>query len=365
LLTFTSGSTGLPKPVLRTHGFLLVQHRVLQQCLRLKAGEIDLAAMPVVLLSNLAAGVTSLIPDADLRRPGAVNPARVVRQLEQYPVVSAAASPAFFERLARYCAARDLIFPGLKKLATGGAPVFPRLLAQLQAMAPRAEVLAVYGSSEAEPIAQIAYSRIEAADREAMHAGRGLLAGRAVDAIQLRILPDRWGQPIGPYTAREFAAACLPPQQSGEIVVTGDHVLCGSLRTLDDEQTTFRVNATAWHRTGDAGFLDHRGRLWLLGRCAARIEDRHGALYPLSAEAPLSADPQVRRSAIASRGGHRVLFVEYFDRRRARSAMDLTLLRERLHVDELHVCRRIPVDARHNAKIDYPRLYRMLGINGR
>ena len=42
-----------------------------------------------------------------------------------------------------------------RKLFTGGAPVFPRLLAQMQAMAPAAEVVAVSGSTEAEPIAQI------------------------------------------------------------------------------------------------------------------------------------------------------------------------------------------------------------------
>jgi acyl-CoA synthetase (AMP-forming)/AMP-acid ligase II len=359
LLTFTSGSTGLPKAVLRTHGFLLEQHRVLQECLRLKAGQIDLATMPVVLLSNLAAGVTSLIPDIDLRRPGAINPARLVRQMQQYSVDSAVASPALFERLTRYCARRDLKFQGLRQLATGGAPVFPRLLAQMQTMAPQANVLAVYGSTEAEPIARLAFQQIDSSDQAAMIAGRGLLAGRPVANIQLRILGDQWGRPIGPFDGAEFTANCLPPEQTGEIVVSGSHVLSNHL-TGDDEQTGFQVDGTAWHRTGDAGFLDSQGRLWLLGRCTARIEDRHGVVYPFSAEVPLYCDPHVRRAAIASRRGRRILLVEYFGPRHRAAPLDAALLRDRLHVDELRVCRHIPVDARHNAKIDYPRLYQLL-----
>jgi acyl-CoA synthetase (AMP-forming)/AMP-acid ligase II len=363
LLTFTSGSTALPKALLRTHGFLLVQHRVLQQCLRMQAGQVDLATMPVVLLSNLAAGATSLIPDADLRRPGVIDPARLVRQLQQHAVESAVASPALFEQLAGYCAARGLTFPGLRRLATGGAPVFPRVLARMRAMAPRAEVLAVYGSTEAEPIAHVELNEIDALDQQAMREGRGLLAGRPVEAIQLRILDDRWGRPIGPFTSDQFAAKCLPARQPGEIVVSGEHVLTERLSN-DDEPTTFFVAGAAWHRTGDAGFVDGRGRLWLLGRCAARIEDRHGVVYPLAAEAPFYQDPGVRRAALASRGGRRIVLVEYFDRHQPHAALNPTLIAGGLHVDELRVCRHIPVDARHNAKIDYPRLYRLLERNG-
>ena len=74
LVTFTSGSTGVPKAALRTHRFLLAQYRALESSIALEAGEVDLATLPVFVLANLAAGVTTVIPK-DVRRPGAVDPA--------------------------------------------------------------------------------------------------------------------------------------------------------------------------------------------------------------------------------------------------------------------------------------------------
>jgi acyl-CoA synthetase (AMP-forming)/AMP-acid ligase II len=359
LLTFTSGSTGQPKAAVRSHGFLLAQHRALADSLHLTHGDIDLATMPIVLLANLASGVTSLIPPVDLRSPGAIDPAPVVAQVQMHNAVSSVASPAFFERLTRHCAEQRLTLPSFKKLFTGGAPVFPRLLEQMQAMAANAEVVAVYGSTEAEPIAHIARHEISDADHHAMLAGKGLLAGVPVSAIQLRILRDSWGRPVGPFDAQEFAKHCLPPDQPGEIVVSGGHVLAGYLHGQGDEETKFRVDGVVWHRTGDGGYLDVAGRVWLLGRCSARIEDQHGILYPFAAETAVYQDARVRRTAMVAHKGRRILAVEFYDG----TTVDLELLRAALawtHLAEIRVCRRIPVDKRHNAKIDYPALHEML-----
>ena len=70
LITFTSGSTGLPKVAVRSHGFLLAQHAVLERSLHLRPGDVDLSTLPIFVLANLASGVTSVLPDADLRFPG-------------------------------------------------------------------------------------------------------------------------------------------------------------------------------------------------------------------------------------------------------------------------------------------------------
>lgn len=363
LLTFTSGSTGQPKGTVRSHGLLGAQYKALAASLALTAGDVDLATLPIVALANLGSGVTSLIPDADLRYPGAVAPAPIFAQLLAHNATTSVASPAFFECLTRYGASNGLTFPSLKKLYTGGAPVFPRLLDQMQTLAPNADIVALYGSTEAEPIAHISRREVTAEDLKAMLAGNGLIAGIPVEEIRLRILRDQWGQPVGPYNADAFVGMCCEPNVPGEIVVNGAHVVSGYLHGEGDEETKFRVDGAIWHRTGDAGYLDERGRLWLLGRCVAHIHDAHGDLYPFAAETAVYQDLRVRRAALVAHRGKRLLAVEFYE---GYTVADLDALRAALawaRLDEVRPCPCIPVDKRHNAKIDYPALYRLLEQN--
>jgi acyl-CoA synthetase (AMP-forming)/AMP-acid ligase II len=365
LLTFTSGSTGQPKAAVRSHGFLLGQYRALQQSVDLKPGDVDVTTLPVFVLANLAAGVTSLIPDVDLRRPDAIRPARLVDQVRAHRPTRLVASPALLERLADYCERRGVLLPSLHRVLTGGGPVFSRLLTKVNAIAPCAEIAAVYGSTEAEPIALLARSVLDATDRQAMDRGRGLPAGLPVPSIRLRILRDQWGEPVGPYTEAEFAAACLPPGEAGEIVVNGDHVLGGYLHGHGDNETKFAVGETRWHRTGDAGYLDERGRLWLLGRCAARIDDARGRLYPLGVETIALRHPGVRRAACVGHQGRRLLILELWRGASAAGLSHVTEAFTRADIDEIRIWKRIPMDARHNAKVDYGTLAaRLSGRSG-
>ena len=363
LLTFTSGSTGQPKAMLRTHGFLLAQHDVLRRNFANDADTSDnvsMTALPVFVLADLASGTTSLIPPGDLRKPGAIEPASVVADILRYQPRRAGASPAFWERIAAFCQQRHITLPSLEAIYTGGAPVFPRLLDALRACAPQARVVAIYGSTEAEPIAHIARDAILPEDSAAMQSGAGLLAGVPVPEIALRILPDRWGTPLGPYAPDDFERESLPEGQPGEIVVSGAHIGAGYVGGVGDVETKIRIGETIWHRTGDAGYLDARGRLWLLGRCFARIEDTDGTVYPFAVEAAVSAHPAIRRSAMVSWRGQRLLLIEpaypLYDG-------ELDTLRQSLawaHLDTIRVVPRIPVDRRHNAKVDYPALMKLL-----
>jgi acyl-CoA synthetase (AMP-forming)/AMP-acid ligase II len=197
-----------------------------------------------------------------------------------------------------------------------------------------------------------------------MLAGRGLLIGVPVAAIQLRILRDQWGKPLGPYSRAEFEGLCCPAGEPGEIVVSGGHVLSGYLHGKGDEETKFHVEGEVWHRTGDAGYLDAEGRLWLLGRCVARIRDAHGDLWPFAAETAVYQDPQVRRAAVVAYKGKRILAIEFYDGKGSRDPAALNSALGWAHLDEVRVCKQIPVDSRHNAKIDYPSLYKLLDRMG-
>ena len=356
LLTFTSGSTGTPKATLRTHGFLLAQHAALAKAIDLRPGQVDLATLPVFVLANLASAVTTLLPDADLRRPGAIDPEPVRRQLRAHRPDRVVASPAFLERL---LAPDDHTLTCFRQVYTGGAPVFPRLLARLQTAIPEARIVAVYGSTEAEPIAHIAWNNISETDLERMYGGAGLLTGHPVDEIALRIVENRAGTPVPSLTRQTFEAWTCPPGTAGEIVVHGEHVVGGYLEGIGDEETKCTVETDRWHRTGDAGYLDDQGRLWLLGRAGAVISDSRGTVYPFAVECAVSRFSWVRRSALVSRNSARLLAVE-LESAPGDWKAQLRGNLQWIDLDRLVRFERLPVDRRHNAKIDYVRLARMI-----
>jgi acyl-CoA synthetase (AMP-forming)/AMP-acid ligase II len=348
LVTFTSGSTGAPKGAVRTHGFLLAQHEALAGALALREGEVDLVTLPVFALANLASGVVSVLADGDLRRPGEVDAARIARQCGAEGVTRCAASPAFVRRMLGSGAR-------LRAIYTGGAPVFPSLMEAVRREGLAERVIAVYGSTEAEPIAEFAEEAMGPEVRRRVAEGGGLPAGRPVDAVRLAILPDAWGTPIGAMAREEFEAKRLGPMEVGEIVVAGPHVLPGYLGGRGDLETKFRVADEVWHRTGDAGYVDRDGKLWLCGRCGAKAQVGERVWYPFQVEGMLDGMEGVERSALV--GGAGVVAVE------ARSGEAAERVQEVLAGTGLAVERvdRIPLDRRHQAKVDYPRLAARMG----
>jgi acyl-CoA synthetase (AMP-forming)/AMP-acid ligase II len=361
LLTFTSGSTGRPKAAVRTHGLLQAQQAVLSAELGASPGDLVLSGLPIFVLCNLGCGAANLIPGCDLSSPAMVDAAALVDRVRSSRAAGLQGSPALLGAMAADCRRRGLTLPDVQRVHTGGAPVFPKLLNRIRTMAPRARVTAVYGSTEAEPMACLDADTLGAGDLAAIASGRGLPAGRPVTAARIRLLPDRWGAPIGPFDPGEFEAACLPAGQAGEIVVSGPHVLPGYVRGEGDAETKFRVGPVKWHRTGDAGWLDADGRLWLLGRCSAALEDSGGRLYPFMVEAVADRHWAVRRSACCRVGGRRALVVE--PAAVGAAAADWTQLKHDLAwagVERILLVDRIPCDRRHNAKVDYPALRRLV-----
>ena len=114
-----------------------------------------------------------------------------------------------------------------------------------------------------------------------MRDGKGLLAGRPIDRIRLRIVDD-------------------------EIVVTGDHVNKGYLDGRGDADNKLRIDGEIWHRTGDAGRLDDDGLLWLRGRLSAKAGD----FYPFEVEVAARSWPGVRRAALVPGSDPPMLAIE-------------------------------------------------------
>jgi acyl-coenzyme A synthetase/AMP-(fatty) acid ligase len=324
LLSFTSGSTGRPKTIMRSHGFLARQNACVADLLKPKReDETDLVAFPVFVLANLGLGVTSILPNWNLKRPHAADGHAIATQISQRKITRALIPPSICERLA---AAPDAIH--LDAIFTGGGPVFPDLLELLSRKLPHADIVSVYGSTEAEPIANQHVKDIGADDWAAMRNGAGLLAGHPIPEIQLDIV-------------------------DGEIVVTGDHVNKGYVDVRDDRTTKIRRAGEIWHQTGDAGRLDDRGRLWLLGR----IDGRVGSIFPFCIEAAARYWPGVVRTALVPIGDRAILAVE------GDAALRPEWQREADRIGTMTVVplTSIPLDRRHGSKIDYPALKQRLG----
>jgi acyl-CoA synthetase (AMP-forming)/AMP-acid ligase II len=362
LVTFTSGSTGVPKAAVRTHGFLLAQHQALSRSLEFVDGEVDLITLPVFVLANLASGMTSVLAATDLAKPGSPAIAAVRAQCSHHGVTRCAASPAFFEAFLR---STDGL-PHLEKVFTGGAPVFPDLLRKLRSSLQDAMIQSVYGSTEAEPIAHFAAEEADAASDAITRAGGGLCSGTPVREITLRVIRDQWGVPLGPFAEDDFDSLEMPSGEAGEIVVTGDHVLGGYLDGTGENETKIRVEGRVWHRTGDAGWMDDKGRVWLLGRCSEKLPSfpaseglpADSARYPFAIECALrELFPGIRMAAIEWKN-RRTLVVGAG--KETVPSMLIGEAADRLGMTSVRYIEELPLDRRHNAKIDYPALRKLL-----
>jgi acyl-CoA synthetase (AMP-forming)/AMP-acid ligase II len=218
----------------------------------------------------------------------------------------------------------------------------------------------LYGSTEAEPIAEIALDQLTAEDRLATERGGGLPGGIPVPEVQLRIIADRWGVPIKPISATDLGQMTMKTGEIGEIVVTGQHVLKGYLNGQGDEETKFRVDGQVWHRTGDSGYLDEQGRLWLTGRCVGKVVDERGCIYPLQVEGAVHAIFDLHRAAFVACNSRRLLVIEPGSRFKQESRPEIVARLDWARVDEVVTVDQIPVDKRHNAKVDYPALVRLI-----
>lgn len=357
LVTFTSGSTGVPKAAVRSHGFLLAQHKALSKALDFEDAEVDLITLPVFVLANLASGLTSVLAATDLAMPGAPDARAVRRQCIQFGVTRCAASPAFFEGLLRSAEG----MPHMAKVYTGGAPVFPDLLQRLRDALPDACIHSVYGSTEAEPIAHFSADEADDASVLLTRRGGGLCAGLPVPEVCVRIIPDQWGKPLGAGAIKSMAAG-----EAGEIIVTGDHVLRGYLEGLGDEETKVHDGNRVWHRTGDAGWMDESGRIWLLGRCAEKLSaisvgeglPTDALRYSFGIECAMRERfPEIRMAALEWNGQRALVVGRKCD---TEVAAAIKKLGHGFGISQLIYLDALPLDRRHHAKIDYLALRQVL-----
>ena len=346
LITFTTGSTGTPKAALRSHDFLNEQFKALLDEIEPKVSDIDMPVLPIVLFVNLGVGCTSVIADFKMTQPTSLKPAKILHQLNKNSVNRITASPFFVRKLAEHCLSTKSNVTGLKKIFTGGAPVFPNEAALYNRAFPETKSVIVYGSTEAEPISSIDSAQLD--NQKPLK--KGLPVGIPYHKAQVKIIRIDPGT-IDVENESEFDQWELPKGEIGEILVEGPHVLKSYFNNdLAFRQNKIKVNRKIWHRTGDSGYMED-GHLFLTGRCQQLIYSNQQILSPFIVESQLQAIEGIRSGTLLSNSGAIVLAVETH-----LSLDEVKLLVKGIPYDRIELLQRIPKDPRHHSKIDYKKL---------
>jgi acyl-CoA synthetase (AMP-forming)/AMP-acid ligase II len=367
---YTTGSTGPAKPSLYLHRNFCQLFRNAHHSWGFDSDNeipVDMAVFPAFLFIPISAGGTMVVPPIDFARqgPAQVDSAALIQVINDCKVRSFFAAPILIENLAREALARNLTMPSLTRVIGAGAPISGPVEEMLSAvMAPDGELAANYGATEAMPSTELSSREHLDGLWDLTEQGAGVCVGHALPGVELKIIDIS----DGPIDSIERTAE-LSTGRVGEILVRGKHV--SPEYYLDPDAT--RKNKVPdpqgdWHRFGDVGYLDAARRLWVCGRVSQRVKAAGGDVFPLQVEPLFDAHPKVRRSGLVGvpgpAGDLPVLCVEVEP---GVGKDELAGLHQELlaraadsgWANTIHAIlfkRRLPVDPRHNSKIERPKL---------
>ncbi len=360
LITFTADYKGVPKGVNRTHDVLINQHQALKQLFPPQDGQVDMPAFPVIALHNLCCGKTTVMPLVNFKAVGVPDAAILLEQIKEFGVTSLSGTPAFVRTLVNYCLEHDILLNDIKRLVIGGGPVESTLCLDIINVFANVEGFVLYSSSEAEPIAVASLKEILAKEQ---YRTPGYCVGTPADTVELALLAVReiasTDLSHGNWLEKTAAAG-----EMGEIVVTGKHVCKTYFESpVADKNSKLQDEAgRIWHRTGDIGFRDEQGILWLTGRREGLFTINGEIYFPYQIEKMLNKIEEVRRAAvIAPIKNQCIICLDVYRYNKKAEVQIIRILKDYFKIENIKVLifDELPVDAKHNSKIDYPALEKM------
>ncbi|MCO5247738.1 MAG: fatty acid CoA ligase family protein [Chitinophagales bacterium] len=366
---YTTGSTGPAKPTLYLHKNYSKLFEVVHQSWRFDPEHkihVDMPVFPAFFFIALSAGGTMVVPPIRFPQdtPEKTNSKALLEVINDCQVESCFASPVILQKMARYAVKHNIKTPHFKRVIGGGAPITEGVKRDLlEMMGPDASVFSNYGATEALPATEMSAQEALAETFPLTKKGKGICVGRSFDGVEIRIIKII----DGAITSIDETET-LPHGELGEILVRSEHI---SPRYYMDLEST-RKNKVPdpsgqWHRLGDTGYIDEKGRLWVCGRVSQRVVTKKGDVFTLLAEFIFNTHPDVFRSGLASVefDGEKipVICVQLNENHLAseeeiRKEL-LKMAAENSSTKLIHhvlFTRRLPVDPRHNSKIERPKL---------
>lgn len=355
LVAFTSGSTGPAKGVAYTRSRIAALVEAIAGAYGIDPARDGLVAAfaPWAVLGP-ALGIASAIPDMDVTDPSTLTMESFTDAAEAVGGTIAWTSPTGVRALIDTAGLTDRRPDHLRLLMVAGAPTPVPTLEVLARAIPGTRIATPYGMTEALPLTEVALEELrEAGD------GPGVLVGAPLAGVDVRIAPlDVLGRPA--------------PDAIDVVDVTGEIVTRApwSKHAYDRRWAIqHRTGADGWHRTGDVGQIDSRGRLWIEGRLSHVISTPEGPVTPVAAEDAAARAASTSMAACVGVGpkGRQVVVIVLpgGGRRMAVAGVDVTIavreaVRVRCGIDVAAVLTvdELPVDIRHRSKIDRARVAR-------
>jgi acyl-CoA synthetase (AMP-forming)/AMP-acid ligase II len=256
---------------------LRAQQRVLPEWFRWSAADVSLIAMPAAHVSGTGWAIWTLQHGATGIVAREFDPHAVIGQILQHRISKVLMVPTALQIAARHPDARGADFSFLKYIYYGGAPLPQSLLAECRAVF-GCSFVQLYGMTETAGAIVV----LAPEDHDAARGSRPCSVGRALEGVELKII-DAQGAPVAPGV-------------SGEIVTRSSANMSGYFGM--PEATAEALDPEGWLRTGDAGYLDSEGYLYLQDRVKDMIISGGENIYPAEVENALFGHPAVAEVAV-------------------------------------------------------------------
>lgn len=273
-IVYTSGTTGRPKGVTLTHGNLAVNTGAIIKYLGLSADDSVVSVLPYyysygasVLHSHLAVGARVVLESS------LVYPHKVAETMARERVSGFSGVSSTYALLLSRVDLTRYSLGSLRYLTQAGGPMPPALIRRLGEALPSARLFVMYGQTEAT--ARLAYLEPEDLMRKLGS------VGKAIDGVTIEIR-DQDGTGVSPGT-------------TGEVWARGGNVMAGYWR---DPEATAETLKDGWLRTGDMGYVDEDGFLFLAGRRSDMIKTGAHRVHPQDIEEAIMELPSVLEVAV-------------------------------------------------------------------
>ena len=275
---YTSGTTGQPKGVAMSHGACMDMLVLLEMGLPLRPGDRYLCVTPIFHVSGLISSFLCVYKGCSIYIPRAFDPVEAVRALSEENIAATFMAPAMIQACLAVPDAAGRRYDSLRIIVYGAAAISVDTLRRATQVFP-CEFRQIYGLTEALPVTFLSTEdhRVALTDRPELLTS----AGRPALATEVRIV-DEEGQPV-------------PTGSIGEIIVSGPGLMTEYWNRPEDTAETLR---DGWLYTGDAGFVDDEGYLYIRDRIKDLIIWSGRNVYPLMVEDVLAQHSAVREAAV-------------------------------------------------------------------